>query len=89
MPKFNLTPGPFPRGIRRRLHLEGRGDFIAGHLIGMRERVTRKQGCVYCHSVRLVIEVDGKIHERQKIEDQLREQALMEKGLKILGASLF
>jgi very-short-patch-repair endonuclease len=55
----------------------------------MRERVTRKQGCVYCHSVRLVIEVDGKIHERQKIEDQLREQALMEKGLKILGASLF
>lgn len=38
----------------------------------------------YCHTVRLVIEVDGKIHEQQKLEDQLCEQALMEKGLKIL-----
>lgn len=38
----------------------------------------------YCHSARLVIEVDGKIHERQKSEDQLREQALIDKGLKIL-----
>jgi very-short-patch-repair endonuclease len=38
----------------------------------------------YCHSARLIVEVDGAVHDRQKEEDQLRELVLKNKGLKIL-----
>jgi very-short-patch-repair endonuclease len=38
----------------------------------------------YCHSARLIVEIDGEIHTRQKNEDQKRDRILMEKGLKVL-----
>ena len=38
----------------------------------------------YCHSARLVLEIDGPIHDSQKKEDKEREQALTDNGLKIL-----
>lgn len=38
----------------------------------------------YCHSARLVVEVDGEIHNSQKEADQFRETVLKKKGLKIL-----
>ena len=38
----------------------------------------------YCHSARLVIEVDGKVHENQKNADLEREKALRKRVLKII-----
>ena len=38
----------------------------------------------YCHSVRLIIEVDGAIHDNQTEEDQKRDLILQGKGLKVL-----
>jgi very-short-patch-repair endonuclease len=37
----------------------------------------------YCHSARLIVEIDGPVHDRQKEEDQMREIVLKNKGLKI------
>lgn len=37
----------------------------------------------YCHSARLVIEVDGGVHESRKDEDEERDNILKTKGLKI------
>ena len=41
----------------------------------------------YCHSARLVVEVDGEIHARQQDEDAIREAALRERGLRIIRFS--
>src|SRR5512140_2057230 len=38
----------------------------------------------YCHKADLVIEVDGDIHDLQKEEDALRENALKELGLRVV-----
>lgn len=38
----------------------------------------------YCHSLGLVIEVDGAIHEQQQEYDQARDKALATRGLTIL-----
>ena len=38
----------------------------------------------YCHSLGLIIEVDGKIHDRQKEQDLERESILKSKGLQII-----
>ncbi len=38
----------------------------------------------YCHEDRLVIEIDGEIHNRQKDYDEARECVLKSMGLKIL-----
>jgi very-short-patch-repair endonuclease len=38
----------------------------------------------YCHSAALVVEVDGDIHDLQREEDDKREKALRELGLRIL-----
>jgi very-short-patch-repair endonuclease len=38
----------------------------------------------YCHQAGLVIEVDGDIHDLQKEEDERREKALSEMGLRIV-----
>lgn len=38
----------------------------------------------YCHKSALVIEVDGDIHDLQKEEDERREKALSEMGLRIV-----
>lgn len=38
----------------------------------------------YCHQAALVIEVDGDIHDLQKEEDERREKALRELGLRIV-----
>jgi very-short-patch-repair endonuclease len=37
----------------------------------------------YCHSARLIVEIDGPVHDSQKEEDQMREIVLKNKGLKI------
>ncbi len=38
----------------------------------------------YCQKLNLAIEIDGKIHERQKDYDQLRQQLIEEKGIKFI-----
>jgi very-short-patch-repair endonuclease len=38
----------------------------------------------YCHKAGLVIEVDGDIHDLQQDEDERREKALRELGLRIV-----
>jgi very-short-patch-repair endonuclease len=38
----------------------------------------------YCHKLNLAIEIDGKIHERQKDYDELRQQLIEEKGTKFI-----
>ena len=38
----------------------------------------------YCKNLRLAIEVDGKIHERQKEYDELRQRLIEEKGIKFI-----
>ena len=41
----------------------------------------------YCHKAKLVVEVDGPIHDRQKDYDELREFVLRGLGFKILRFS--
>jgi len=38
----------------------------------------------YCHKVGLVIELDGSVHDGQKEEDDRRDKALSEMGLRII-----
>ncbi|MBD2449065.1 DUF559 domain-containing protein [Nostoc sp. FACHB-152] len=38
----------------------------------------------YCHAARLVIEVDGKIHEQQAEYDAERDKVLLARGLRLL-----
>ncbi|MDD2656063.1 MAG: endonuclease domain-containing protein [Patescibacteria group bacterium] len=38
----------------------------------------------YCHERKLIIEVDGKVHEFQKDYDNMRENVLKEMGIKII-----
>jgi len=38
----------------------------------------------YCHRARLIIELDGGIHEKQKDYDETRDQAMKVLGLKVL-----
>jgi very-short-patch-repair endonuclease len=38
----------------------------------------------YCHSLGLVIEVDGKVHEKQQEYDTLRDSVIAARGLRIL-----
>ncbi len=38
----------------------------------------------YCHKYRLIIEIDGSIHEEQKEYDALREEVLKQRHCKIL-----
>jgi very-short-patch-repair endonuclease len=38
----------------------------------------------YCNRLRLIIEIDGKIHENQVEYDQERDQKMKEKGLKVI-----
>ena len=38
----------------------------------------------YCEKLHLAIEIDGKIHERQKDYDELRQQLIEEKGIKFI-----
>jgi very-short-patch-repair endonuclease len=38
----------------------------------------------YCQKLRLAVEVDGKIHERQKEYDELRQRLIEEKGIKFI-----
>jgi very-short-patch-repair endonuclease len=38
----------------------------------------------YCHRAALVVEVDGDVHDLQQDEDERREKALTEMGLKIV-----
>ena len=38
----------------------------------------------YCHEFKLVIEVDGKIHDKQKDYDEMRDRELGALGLKVI-----
>ncbi len=38
----------------------------------------------YCHENKLVIEVDGKIHEYQKEQDELRTEVIYSLGIKVI-----
>jgi len=41
----------------------------------------------YCHKACLVIEVDGPIHDRRKIQDEARTEILCTRGLKVIRFS--
>jgi very-short-patch-repair endonuclease len=41
----------------------------------------------YCHSVGLIVEVDGGVHQQQADYDQLRDKILATRGLKIIRLS--
>ena len=41
----------------------------------------------YCHRLRLVVEIDGKVHEKQKEYDGLRQAILEESGYIIIRVS--
>ena len=38
----------------------------------------------YCHEKKLVLEIDGKIHQRQKDYDQLRTHIINTLGIKVI-----
>ena len=38
----------------------------------------------YCHAARLVVEVDGDIHEQQRTYDEQRDSVLLRRGLRVL-----
>lgn len=38
----------------------------------------------YCHEHKLVVELDGKIHDRQKEQDELRTQLINTKGIRVI-----
>jgi very-short-patch-repair endonuclease len=41
----------------------------------------------YCHSIGLIIEVDGKVHEKRKTEDQIRSRFFRTLGLRVIRFS--
>ncbi len=41
----------------------------------------------YCHELKLVIEIDGKVHEKQKDYDELRKLLIEEKGFIVIRIS--
>ena len=38
----------------------------------------------YCHEKKLVVEIDGKIHQRKKDYDQLRTQIINTLGIRVI-----
>jgi very-short-patch-repair endonuclease len=53
-----------------------------------RARGTRRQHVIegfvidfYCHELRIALEIDGKIHEKQKKYDELRQKIIEERGI--------
>jgi len=38
----------------------------------------------YCHELKLILEIDGKIHEKQKEYDYLRQILIEEKGIRFI-----
>ena len=38
----------------------------------------------YCHDIKLVIEIDGKIHDKQKNYDQIRSEIINIKNIKVI-----
>jgi len=38
----------------------------------------------YCHDLRLAIEIDGKVHDRQREYDELRQTLIEEKGYRFV-----
>lgn len=38
----------------------------------------------YCHKAKLVVEIDGDVHDLQKEEDERREEALFAMGLRVV-----
>jgi very-short-patch-repair endonuclease len=38
----------------------------------------------YCHATNIIVEVDGEVHDFQVAEDKYRDQALKEKGFKVI-----
>jgi very-short-patch-repair endonuclease len=41
----------------------------------------------YCHTIRLILEIDGQIHNKQKVYDRARDNTLNELGYHILRIS--
>jgi very-short-patch-repair endonuclease len=38
----------------------------------------------YCHELRLAVEIDGRIHDKQKDYDELRQELIASKGIKFV-----
>lgn len=60
------------RGNKLGIHFR-RQQVIAGYIVDF-----------YCHKADLVIELDGRIHEKQKEEDANRDKVMNEMGLRVI-----
>ena len=38
----------------------------------------------YCHELQLAVEIDGKVHERQREYDELRQRLIEERGIEYI-----
>jgi very-short-patch-repair endonuclease len=76
--RLNPTPAEAKLWSRLRCNLVEGVHFRRQHVIG--------PAIVdfYCGSAKLIVEVDGPIHERQALEDRLREEWLESNGFRVL-----
>jgi very-short-patch-repair endonuclease len=42
---------------------------------------------LYCHQVRLAIEIDGMVHKRQRDYDELRQNLIEDEGINLIRVS--
>jgi len=82
LPDSGLTPA------ERRLWSQLRANRLDGWHFRRQQIIADFIVDFYCHKAGLIIEVDGPIHTQQPIEDDVREKALSEQGLKILRSPI-
>ena len=63
-----------------------RSFYLCQHLIRLQMDGTRRFFVVdfYSHEKKLVLEIDGKVHERQKDYDELRTDLIKVPGMKVI-----
>ncbi|MBE9050856.1 DUF559 domain-containing protein [Nostocales cyanobacterium LEGE 11386] len=88
-----INPDKIQRAKELRRHMTPSEKILWQHLRGNRLNNLhfRRQQIIdgfiadfYCHAAKLVIEVDGKIHEQQAEYDAERDKVLIARGLRLL-----
>jgi len=89
---YNASPEIFRRAEELRKNMTWAEKFLWGKLqksqLGFRFKAQHPIeyfiADFYCHKAKLVIEIDGKIHEKQKEYDLGRESEIEKYGIKII-----
>jgi len=90
---FGATPAIFERASRLRRNMtyseellwnELKGKQILGLRFRRQHPISKYIVDFYCHSAKLVIELDGKIHLAKKEQDKERTKEIEELGLQII-----